>query len=112
MERPNDLGDAKERKKIMYKLMSSAKCSWGKQAKSLLDAKKIQYEEILLDTAPEDIRNPALDLMRTHHLKEVPQLFLKDGGYIGNFDAIQALVNQYNGQPTNSAGWSIREQVK
>ncbi len=78
--------------------MSSTNCSWCKQAKSLLDAKKIQYEE--------------LDLMRTHHLKEVPQLFLKDGGYIGNFDAIQALVNQYNGQPTNSAGWSIREQVK
>ena len=112
MDRPNDLGDAKERKKIMYKLMSSTKCSWCKQAKSLLDAKKIQYEEILLDTASEDIRNPALDLMRTHHLKEVPQLFLKDGGYIGNFDTIQELVNQYNGQPSNSAGWSIREQVK
>ena len=96
----------------MYKLMSSTKCSWCKQAKSLLDAKKIQYEEILLDTAPEDIRNPALDLMRTHHLKEVPQLFLKDCGFIGKFYTIPDLVNQYNGQQSNSAVWSIREQVK
>ena len=50
--------------------------------------------------------------MQDHGLKEVHQLFLNDGGYVGDYDAIQELVNSYNGGPPNSAGWSVREQIR
>ena len=96
----------------LYILMSTSTCKWCDDAEKLLKSKNISYEKVVLDTAAEDISVPAIKLMQDHGLKEVPQLFLNDGGYVGDYDAIQELVNSYNGGPPNSAGWSVREQIR
>ena len=96
----------------MYKLISTSTCQWCDQAEELLKSKDIPYEKIVIDTAPEDISVPIIALMQKNNLKEVPQLFTSDGLLVGNFDQIQSLVNSYNGGPPNSAGWSIKEEIR
>lgn len=71
-------------KVIIYTKDNCPYCTWAKQ---LLDSKKIQYQEIRIDTDPEKRQ----EMEHLSQRRSVPQIFINDQA-IGGFDDLSALA--------------------
>jgi len=78
----------------MYKIYSKPNCPYCIKAKQFLFAKKLPYEEFVLDVG--QIKEAATNYYTVPQLqaliagvRTVPQIFDIDGTLIGGFDALQ-----------------------
>ncbi|MFZ2314944.1 MAG: glutaredoxin 3 [Gammaproteobacteria bacterium] len=71
-------------KVVMY---SKDDCSYCRMAKTLLDARKISFEEIRVDL--DDTKRD--EMMRLSNRRTVPQIFINDQS-IGGYDDLAALA--------------------
>jgi glutaredoxin 3 len=80
----------------MFTIYSKPSCSYCEQAKGLLAAKGLEYQELILDVG--QVKDPAKTYTTVHQLKQrvpdartVPQIF-RDDEHVGGFDALKLLL--------------------
>lgn len=80
----------------MYVVYSRPNCSYCDQAKSLLQSKKLDYTELIIDVGqPKDSTSEYVTVemlkSRLPSASTVPQIF-RNGEHIGGFDALRQLL--------------------